>query len=97
MEVKEVVRTAVNYVADLYSAEDISHIGLEEVEFDDRNAQWNVTVGFARKWDYPSGSLVGTFAQLSERPFGRTYKTVVVRDSDGQVTAIKIRELGAIE
>lgn len=97
MEVKEVIRTALNYVSDIYSAENVSHIGLEEVEYDELNSQWNVTVGFARSWDFPPKSLIGTFADMSERPSGRTYKTVVVRDCDGQVTAIKIREVGVHE
>ena len=48
MDVKEAVRTAITHVADVYSEEGISHIGLEEVEYDEINSQWNVTVGFAR-------------------------------------------------
>ena len=68
MEVKEAIRTALNYVSDIYSAEKVSHIGLEEVEYDELNSQWNVTVGFARSWDFPPKSLIGTFAGLSEDP-----------------------------
>ena len=97
MEVKEAVQTALNYVSDIYSAENVSHIGLEEVEYDEIKSQWNVTVGFARIWDFPPKSLMSTFAHLSEKPSSRTYKTVVVRDRDGQVTAIRIREVGAHE
>ena len=93
MDVKEAVRTAMEHVADVYSEEGISHIGLEEVEYDELNSQWNVTVGFARKWDFPPQTIIPTLVPL--RPKTRTYKIVVVRDSDKQVTAMKIRELAS--
>ncbi|MCY3770994.1 MAG: hypothetical protein OXG98_03095 [Gemmatimonadetes bacterium] len=93
MNVKQAVKTAMEHVADVYSEENISHIGLEEVEYDEPTAQWNVTVGFARKWDIPHPAHIPAFVPL--RPNNRTYKIVVIRDSDGQVTAMKIRELAA--
>lgn len=91
MNVKEAVKTAMEHVADVYSEEGISHIGLEEVEYDDLNAQWNVTVGFARKWDFPPQAVIPTI--LPTRPNNRTYKVILIRDSDKKVTAMKIRDL----
>ena len=39
MDVKEAVRAAMDNVADMYSEEGISQIGLEEVEYDELNVQ----------------------------------------------------------
>ncbi len=91
MDVKEAVSTAIKHIADVYSEEGISHIGLEEVEYDEINSQWNVTVGFARKWDFPTPVLIPVLP--SPRPNQRTYKIVVIRDRDKKVTAMKIRDL----
>ena len=57
MNVKEAVGLAVNHIRDLFEHEDISNLGLEEVEFDSDMQQWVVTVGFSRPWDYPSNTL----------------------------------------
>ena len=51
MNMKEAARTAKEYVADLYAGEEITDIGLEEVEFNDRLNDWVVTIGFSRPWD----------------------------------------------
>ena len=39
---------AKEYVADLYAGEEITDIGLEEVELSDRLNGWVVTIGFSR-------------------------------------------------
>jgi len=53
MDVKEAIRLAKQYVTDLFIQEGIDQIGLEEVEFDDMNNTWLVTIGFSRPWDQP--------------------------------------------
>ena len=50
MEVKDAVRLAKEYVADLFEAEQITNVGLEEVVFDEPSDCWNVTIGFSRPW-----------------------------------------------
>lgn len=96
MEVKEAVKTALEYVEEVFVHTDLSNVGLEEVVYDDRKAQWKVTVGFSRPWDYyhQPGALS---AIKGSRPVGRTYKVVEIRDSDGKATAIKMREVGGDE
>lgn len=102
MEVKEAVKAALEYVEEAFANMELTNVGLEEVVYDDRKAQWKVTVGFSRPWDYPqslhllaikSSRPVGR----SSRPVGRTYKVVEIRDSDGKATAIKMREVGEDE
>ena len=85
MDVKEVVRAAKNYVAELFGDEDIIHVGLEEVDFD-QSDNWVVTVGFSRPWDRNIGSVLG--GQPS-----RSYKVVRIRDEDGKVLSVKDRTL----
>ncbi len=89
MEVKEIVKIAIDYVADVFSSEKPSNLGLEEIVFDDRKSCWQVTVGFSRPWDFPAQGIV---ANLQPKQPNRQYKIVEISDTDGKVKAIKIRE-----
>lgn len=96
MEVKEAVKAALEYVDEVFANMKLTNVGLEEVVYDDLQAQWKVTVGFSRPWDYdPQGLHLS--AIKGSRPVGRTYKVVEIRDSDGKATAIKMREVGGDE
>ena len=46
MDVKEAVKTAKEYLTDLYQGEEITNVGLEEVVFEDRSNSWKITIGF---------------------------------------------------
>ena len=48
MDVKEAVRIAKEYLGDLFEAEQITNVGLEEVVFEDASNSWKVTLGFFR-------------------------------------------------
>ena len=85
MDVKEVVRVAKNYVTELFGDEDITHVGLEEVDFDQSDT-WVVTIGFSRPWDRNIGSVLG--GRIS-----RSYKVVRIRDEDGKVLSVNERAL----
>lgn len=87
MEVKEVVKIAIDYVANVFSAESPSNIGLEEITFDEENECWKVTVGFSRPWDYQTPGIV---ADMRPRQPNRQYKVVKVSDTDGKIKAIEI-------
>lgn len=50
MDVKEAVQTAKKYIAELFTEETITNVGLEEVEFNDTSNNWEVTIGFSRPW-----------------------------------------------
>jgi hypothetical protein len=89
MEVKEAVQIAINYIDDLFSNENISNVGLEEITFDDTQNCWNVTVGFSRPWDYQSP---GFATSLQPQKPVRQYKIIKVSDLEGKVKTIKIRE-----
>lgn len=87
MNVKEAVKLAVGYVQELFLSEQLTDLGLEEVEYDDAANSWLVTVGFSRPWD----AAVGAFAVISgaSRAKSRSFKVVTIKD--GQVVSLKDR------
>ena len=90
MDVKEAVKTAKTYVADLMSDEGIENLGLEEVEFDDMAQQWRVTVGFSRPWDRKNALAV---ALTEYGRSDRSYKVLSINDSDGRIESLTDRIL----
>ena len=90
MQVKEAVAIARDYLSDLFAAEQISNLGLEEVDFDDTTKSWLVTLGFSRPWNAQGA---GALAAALGAPHKRDYKIVRISDSDGRVTSVKSREL----
>lgn len=89
MEVKEVVKEAIQYVSDIFAHESSSNIGLEEITFDDPANVWNVTIGFSGPWDYETPSASPGLQPQNPR---REYKIVRIDDATGKVKEIKIRE-----
>jgi len=89
MDAKEAVRSAKKYVSDLLSEEGIVNLGLEEIERDDTEKTWNITLGFSRPWNAAKGPL----STLSgETPARRAYRVIRIRESDGEVLSMKRRE-----
>ena len=70
MDVKQAVAAAKDYVADMFESEKITNIGLEEVEYDEFEKLWQITIGFSRPWDQDIGSLL---AAASSRTYKRTH------------------------
>lgn len=85
MDVKEAVKTALEYVQEMFGPQAIN-LALEEVDYDEQNDIWLVTVGFSRPWDR-SGTVV-----FQGTPVHRYYKVVRVRP-DGNVASVKHRDL----
>ena len=97
IDVKEAVRAAKAFVADILAAENVTNIGLEEVRLDED--QWVVTVGFSRPWDYPQQTNPPNPAfhelQIFPRSEGtpeREYKVVKVDAATGEVRGMELRE-----
>jgi hypothetical protein len=89
MDVKEAVSSAKHHLSNLYSEEKIANLGLEEVEYDDQNNIWHVTLGFSRPWETPRNILTA-LGQEVQPP--RTYKVVRITDKDGRVLSVKNRD-----
>ena len=90
MEVKQAVQMAKEHVAELFADEPIDNVGLEEVEFNEQNKTWEITIGFSRFWGQPGG----VFRALDGTPRPRTFKIVRIKDGSGRIQSVKHRILG---
>ena len=89
MEVKEVVAIAKNYTTDLFVDEQISDLGLEEVEYNELSGEWLVTLGFSRPWE----KIAGFWSVTQSPQQRRSYKVVRISDENGRVISVKDRGL----
>lgn len=95
MQASEAVEIAKKAILDLFGADGLSALRLEEIERGDDEV-WSVTIGFVRPM-----ALAGTVGRANElmakmRGDGllgpRVYRVVRLRDHDGYVLSIKIRD-----
>jgi len=66
MDVKEAVKRAKQYVAELYEEEGLVNLGLEEIEFDEKAGLWRVTLGFSRPWNTLRNALTRSGRRYSK-------------------------------
>ena len=92
MDVKQAARTARLFISDLFEGEEIAHVGLEEVDFDETSNEWKITIGFSRPWDQKHVP-----AALDEVRLTRSYKIVRINDDSGSVISVKHRFFAALE
>lgn len=88
MDVKEAVALARQYLQAVFSEERIENLGLEEIEYDDNQHVWSITLGFSRPWDYSHGAVATALGV----PKKREYKIVKIDDKNKKTFAIKNRE-----
>lgn len=96
MDVKEAIAKAKTYVGELFAEDGISDVRLEEVEHDESDRSWNVTLGFLRHREASTASfseLATTLNALAARR--RVYRVVRVREADGAIMSVKHRDLAA--
>jgi hypothetical protein len=86
MDVKEAVRTAKEYLQEIFADEAIRSVGLEEVEYNDQSAEWQITLGFFRSW--PGGANIN-----NPLVSPRNYKVIRISDKTGKVISVKNREV----
>ncbi len=92
MDVKKAARMAKDYLADVFAEEEITHIGLEEIDFDEGSKTWKVTVGFFRPWERPGNAFETSLGGLPVHG-RRSFKIVRIKDCDGQILSITDRVL----
>lgn len=86
------VALAKQHIRDLFAGEGIRDLGLEEVEYDNDERMWRVTIVFSRPWDEPKGPL-GQFAGVKK---AREYKDVRIADlTDGTQEVRSLRRFEA--
>lgn len=86
LKVKQAVDIAKRYVADLFSEEGVVNLGLEEIDYDESQSVWRITLGFSRVRDLSGRDLNPVFAMAR-----RDYKVVSI-DNSGRVLSVKNRE-----
>ncbi|MCY3768832.1 MAG: hypothetical protein OXG56_05640 [Gammaproteobacteria bacterium] len=99
MNVKEAVRTAKEYVSELYEDESVKHLGVEEVLFDEGINAWRITVGFYRPWNKNHGltALIGeTTAGEPALWKRRSFKVVQVDGNTGDIHSMIDRSLPSL-
>lgn len=89
MEVKDAVKTAKTYLSDLLADENMTNLGLEEIEFNDDEGAWDVTLGFSRPWNSSRGPLSTITGEPTAR---RAYRVIRIQDKDGRVLFVRKRE-----
>lgn len=88
MDVKQAIAVAKKYVQDIMADEQLSNIGLEEVEFDENLSEWHITIGFSRPWNKPLTAAQKMLGLQPEPLLKRSYKIVTV-SSHGDVVSMK--------
>ncbi len=96
IDVKESVRTALDYLSNLYDTSGFKDILLEEVELSEDEKRWNVTIGFSRPVysDNPIQAAIEKIASGQTKiHYKREYKVFEIAADDGKVRAMKMREV----
>ncbi len=87
MNVNEAVALSNAHIIDLFSNEQLKHLGLEEVERDEARQEWVITRGFSRPWGEPRNPV----SSPPDFP-RRIFKIVRIADPSQQVLSVKERQ-----
>ena len=88
MDVKQAVQTAKKHVGEIFADESIANVGLEEVEFNEIEQVWEITIGFSRFW-----GRLGDVVRALDGNTARTFKIVRIEDASGRVQSVKHRNV----
>ena len=88
IDAKEAARIAFEYIREVYAADEIPHLSLEEVELSSEGDFWLVTVSFLR-----SVAKSPIEAMTTGQQGTATYKLLKLDAEGGQVHSMKIRTL----
>ena len=97
MDARQAVRTARQYVTELFADDEIGRVDLEEVDFEIESDAWKITVSFTRPNDRPEllEDIIPGHPLADATPVRRSYKVVNIDDASGSVTSLKHRVLAA--
>lgn len=92
MDVKSAVAVAKQWLVDVLNDEQPTNVGLEEVEFDERQKVWRITIGFSRPWNSTRNAFTAISGEAAPR---RAYRVITLREPNGEVISMKRREEAA--
>jgi hypothetical protein len=93
IDVKNAVKNAMAYVADIFGQDQLVDVRLEEVERSEDDKYWYITIGF----DYPFQRRLGTGVETRVFPYmkdpakNREFKRIKLDSSTGEVLSMTIR------
>ena len=92
IDAKKAVSLAMAYINDIYQNEQILDPLLEEIEMNETETVWRVTVSFARQSAAGNLAGAGAIAAMFPQRLPRLYKVIEVDSATGRIRSMKIRE-----
>ena len=89
MRVEEAIASAKSFFEKVFAEEQISHVRLEEVEYDELDHAWLVTLSAVQ----PSAFVDRCPAMADKSGHQRSYKTVKIDDGGSRLPSVKIRQI----
>jgi hypothetical protein len=90
IDVKQAVRSAMEFARELFGEQELRHLRVEEVELSEDERTWNITLGWVEPAIREKYALVqGTDEGVQKLP--RVYKLFTVDAERGTVRGTKIR------
>lgn len=96
MDLKEAIATAKRYIEQVYEDEHVTDVEFEEVEHDEGDGRWLVTVAFSRPWKTPKTRAQEALENIGAMPPERRSVKIVTMNEDGTVASIKDRSFAEI-
>jgi hypothetical protein len=91
MDEKEAVAAAKRFVSDIYAGEQVTNLGLEEIEHIVSGGNWVVTLGFSRPWNTPRTRAQEVLENLGAvSSLRRSFKVITIAE-DGTILSMKNR------
>ncbi len=83
VDIREAVKTATQFMCDIYDEADRPKLGVEEVEHDAENKHWLVTIGIG------GAEPASTMSVVEGAGVDRHYKVIQIDAETGAVVAMK--------
>jgi hypothetical protein len=90
IDVKQAVQAAESYARALFPESELRHLRLEEVDRSEDGNRWHITLG----WVEPAVSGSGIVFSAGAQKLPRVYKLFEIDAETGEVTSMKIRDVG---
>jgi hypothetical protein len=91
MDAKEAIAAAKAYVNEVYADEQISNVGLEEIEHVSTSGDWVVTLSFSRAWNTPRTRAQEVLENLGAVSSLKRSHKVITMAADGMILSMKDR------
>lgn len=92
MIIKDAVRIAKEFLQEAYEGQELVHLLLEEIRFDEASNRWYVTLGFDELTPRSSSPYDIPVPAWMAPPADRMYRVIEVDASSGRGISMKIRE-----